>query len=99
MVVTQPRTIFNANERRNYRYILKLNKLTWLTSHRRLVKELMIIFLCLFFCFCFGFVFVLDLTKTKIFSGLTYLPLQQSILQVFYPCFSSMSFQRLLTRQ
>ena len=49
MVVTQPRTIFNANERRNYRYILKLNKLTWLTSHRRLVKELMIIFLSLFF--------------------------------------------------
>ena len=72
MVVTQPHTIFGASVRINYRYILKLNKLTWLTSHRRLAKELMTIFFSLFFCFCIGFVFVLDLTKTKIFSGITY---------------------------
>ena len=51
IVVTQPHTIFRASVRINYRYILKLNKLTWLTNHRRREKELMIIFFPLFFVF------------------------------------------------
>ena len=57
MVVTQPCTIFNVNVRINYRYILKLNKLTWLTSHRRLAKELIII---LFFFVVVVFALVLS---------------------------------------
>ena len=41
-------------------------------SHRRLAKELMIIFFFSFFRFGIGFVIVLDLTKAKRLSGMTY---------------------------
>ena len=39
------------------------------TSCKR-VNNHFVLFCCC--CFCIGFVFVLDLTKTKIFSGITY---------------------------
>lgn len=83
MVVTQPHTIFRASVRINYRYILKLNKLTWLTSHRRREKELMIIIFSLFFVFALVLSSCWIWLKQKYF--LHNLPPQQSTLQVFYP--------------
>ena len=51
---------------------LKTKKTYMAKSHRRLAKELMIIFFPLFFSFGIGFVIVLDPTKAKRLSGMTY---------------------------